>query len=288
MATLSLKQTEPEAEDGEEVLDDEEDGAPGSGERDWEAEAIELGWVPQDEFKGDPKRHVDARTFVMRGENMLPLLKAEVKKLRDENKTIRRDTKRYVDFMSKSEERAYQRAMTDLEKRFANAVETGDHAEGQRVFQEMKDLRPQEENKATFTKEDAEDAFDDFREQNPWYDRAQLAGASDDERDARIYADRIAEKMVRQGKAQEMAPQEFFADLNEAVRQRYPSVGQTKQRASRISEVAGATGGRGGRGGHTFDDLPVEAQRFCDRMVKQGYFKNRAEYVKNYDWSDKK
>ena len=49
-----------------------------------EISARAMGWRPQDEFGGDPERWVDADTFVARGEQVMPLLKAQNKKLRQE------------------------------------------------------------------------------------------------------------------------------------------------------------------------------------------------------------
>jgi len=45
-----------------------------------EARAKELGWAPKEQFKGDPERWVDAVTYVQRGEELVPLLKATTRK----------------------------------------------------------------------------------------------------------------------------------------------------------------------------------------------------------------
>lgn len=49
-----------------------------------EVRAKELGWVPKDEFRGDPERWVDAATYVRRGEEFIPLLKATTRKQSEE------------------------------------------------------------------------------------------------------------------------------------------------------------------------------------------------------------
>src|SRR5216684_6197221 len=49
-----------------------------------ESQAKELGWVDKDSFKGDPEKWVDARTYVDRGEHVLPIVKATAKRLREE------------------------------------------------------------------------------------------------------------------------------------------------------------------------------------------------------------
>lgn len=53
--------------------------------------AKEMGWTPQDKFKGDPEKWVDADEFVRRGENLLPLLRKSNARLK--NELAERDTK---------------------------------------------------------------------------------------------------------------------------------------------------------------------------------------------------
>lgn len=49
-----------------------------------ERQARELGWAPQDNFKGDPEKWVDAKTFLDRGEQVLPIVKATNRRLRED------------------------------------------------------------------------------------------------------------------------------------------------------------------------------------------------------------
>ena len=46
-----------------------------------EQEARTLGWVPAEEFKGDPNRWVDAETFVERGHTVMPILRKNNERL---------------------------------------------------------------------------------------------------------------------------------------------------------------------------------------------------------------
>ena len=40
-----------------------------------EQKAKAMGWSPQEEFRGDPDKWIDAAKFVARGENIMPILK---------------------------------------------------------------------------------------------------------------------------------------------------------------------------------------------------------------------
>lgn len=46
-----------------------------------EQEAREMGWVPQEDYKGDPDRWVDAATYAERGHTVLPILRQANQKL---------------------------------------------------------------------------------------------------------------------------------------------------------------------------------------------------------------
>jgi hypothetical protein len=94
--------------------------------RDYEAEARQQGWRPKEEFQGDPDRWTDAETFARRADEVLPILKKRDRILKQENDTLKRDLKATDRSRSMAlEKRAYERALSDLEKRQAEAVENG-------------------------------------------------------------------------------------------------------------------------------------------------------------------
>src|SRR2546421_12509972 len=56
-----------------------------------EVKAKELGWAPKEEFRGNPEKWVDAETFLKRGEEILPLVKAQNRKLQNEVTALQRE-----------------------------------------------------------------------------------------------------------------------------------------------------------------------------------------------------
>jgi hypothetical protein len=66
-------------------------GERGSHRATYESEARQQGWMPQEEFKGDPDRWTDAETFVRRADEVLPILKKRDRILKQENETLKRD-----------------------------------------------------------------------------------------------------------------------------------------------------------------------------------------------------
>lgn len=276
MAT-QLKEPDP-------VIEEPEAGTEGAGDeqqapRDFDAEARQHGWVPKDEFKGDPARWVDAETFATRADEVMPLLRKTNEHLKRELKDVRKQARRLTDHFNKAEERIRGELMEEMEA----AVEAGDVA-GFRKLKARSDDLAKGAAKPEHTQAEAMEAFDDFRDANPWYDRANLASASEIEVSARLYADRMTEKNL--DKTADMAPPEFFAMIEGLVKEKYPTVGTKAPRTKPVSDVAGATSGRAPRqNGKGFNDLPPEAQRACDKWVKQGLIKDRAAYLASYDWS---
>jgi hypothetical protein len=91
-------------------------------ERDFEAEARSHGWTPQEEFKGDPARWVDAETFIKRADEVMPLLKKQNAHQKRELEEMKRTIKR----LSAAEQRAYENARADIAAEMEAAVEAGD------------------------------------------------------------------------------------------------------------------------------------------------------------------
>ncbi len=105
-------------------------------EKQYEERARRQGWRPKDEYSGNADRWVDAKTFVMRGEAELPLIRERFRKMDAqfaETKTKLTDAEKKVGEMSevlvelrdmslKSEERAYTRAMQEIRRKQQAAV----------------------------------------------------------------------------------------------------------------------------------------------------------------------
>ena len=60
-----------------------------SDEQTIEERASAMGWSPQENFKGDPERWVDAETYVKRGEEFIPFLQADKRKLTQDVEALR-------------------------------------------------------------------------------------------------------------------------------------------------------------------------------------------------------
>jgi hypothetical protein len=258
--------------------------------RDFDTEARELGWLPKEEFKGDPSRWTDAETFVKKGDEVMPLIKAQNKRLKREIDDLKKQFRQASAHFSKAEERAYDRAIADLREKQEAAVESGDLAAHREVSKEIDALSKEMPGKPPLaTKEQATEAWDEFREENSWYDRANLASASEIDVNARLYYDRMVEKHL--AKTEEMPPADFFGFIGDLVREKYPLVGRKPAREKPPSDVAPATGARPPNRGKTWADMEPEERRIGERLaekwVKSGLLKSKDDYLKSYDWSKK-
>lgn len=241
--------------------------------RNYEAEARELGWRPKDEFTGDESRWTDAETFVRKGETMLPLIKKENAHLKRELADLKKTVARASEHFSKAEERAYSRAIADLEARHEQAVEVGDVAAAKAVAKEMRELGNDAKEQAGAAVPEAEvtEALIEWRAANPWYD---AGGIKKD------YADLMAEK--HKAKTASLPPAEFFQLIADEVAKKFPDIKEARKKPP--SPVEGGGMNRPRTGQRSFSDLPAQAQQMCDKWVRQGIIKSREDYVKSYQW----
>lgn len=130
-----------------------------------EVEARQDGWVPEDEWKGDPNKWVPAGEFVRR--------KSLFEKIHNQNreiKKIREQLNALKGHHDKVYESSYQQAVRDLQEQRIQAIregdaETVDHIE--QNIEQMKAERAQRES-VTDTPEPTE-TFKEWVKDNGWY-----------------------------------------------------------------------------------------------------------------------
>lgn len=261
--------------------------------RDFLAEAKRQGWTEKDEFKGDPDKWVDAQTFVERQEDNIGLLRKKTgfleRKLAEQDQLIARSAKHLSDL----DQRAYERAMAAIKAQMEQAVEAGDVDEFKKLTAEADKLSADAKSeKSTYTADDAEIAMDEFREANPWYDRAHTARSTDDDIAARAYFDKLVKQNIGMAKPgpDQVAPDEFFGMISAKVAERYPqlSAKPSQQRAKPSPDVAAPTGGRMASSAKTYAALPADAKRACDDLIQMKVYgdipadKAREKYAADY------
>lgn len=277
---------------------DSGNGAGGSAEE----RARRMGWVPKEEFRGDPTRWRPAEAFVARAENELPVAQATLRRL--ERDALAKDRKieslitnvaeltetltEFRVFATKGEERAYKRAKAELETQFAAKVADGDVAGATAVRDEIAALGEPPAAPATKTAEQrreeaaaaATQTMDPITVQwiadNAWFNRDQTLNA---------FATNLHGVLLQTQPT--MTLEENLSEVARRTRMAFPEKFPAARRANAAATVEQPTGTRrqGGSGAPGYDDLPADAKKACDRFVKTipGY--KREDYVAQYDWS---
>lgn len=240
-----------------------------------EAEARKMGWVPKDEFKGDPDKHIDADTFYERSQTMMPILKAANKKLLERMDRMDREMKKASEFFSQAETRAYERARTEIRAEMERAVEDGDLDAHRKAADKLDKL---EVPTTTSTSDEGQRAeeFANWMTENRWYANDAF----------RAFADAEADKIARTKKG--FLERSDLDEVAKRVKDKFGTAfpdefGIEKPRTPR-NAVDGGGQPAPRKGSRTFNDLPADAQRMCDKWVGNGLIKSREDYVKSYKW----
>lgn len=258
---------------------------------DIEAKATELGWVPQDQFRGDPEKWVDAETFVKRGEELVPLLKATTRRQSEELATLKSQLKETRESLNAATEaiealkettskaaldkvREHERS---LKRELVNAREEGDIEREEEVREKLQETReaikasqvPQKTVKTAAADEEPakpnptdDPHFSKWLSNNPWFTKdkrktALALGIADDLRD----------------KGVNTYGEEFYSRLDQEMNEML-GIKDPREAVGKVEE-----GGRhtaSSRNGKTFADLPDEAKAACERVADKVVGKNRA------------
>ena len=104
-------------------------------------QAEQMGWIPPTRFKGDPEKFVDADTYIKRGEEVLPIVREQNRRLHTELDALKatqtqtqaalKAAQTAIDQMEERHTVATQKAVTEareaLVQQLAAASEAGDH-----------------------------------------------------------------------------------------------------------------------------------------------------------------
>lgn len=154
-------------------------------------EARNLGWVPQDEFKGNPDSWVDADEFVERGKHLMPILRQNNRRLQQDLLTRDREintlkanlenAQKAIDRLdahyTEATKRAVAKAKIELREQIKQAREDNDvdaELELQEKLDELKDSEKQAATAATTEKKpvtttDLDPDFVAWNRENPWF-----------------------------------------------------------------------------------------------------------------------
>jgi len=245
-------------------------------EIDYEKEARKIGWKSAEEFGGDPTKHVDAKTYYDRGQELMPVLRAQNQTLLKRLEKMEKEMAKSAEFFSQGEQRAYERALAEIRAEQRAAVETGDVEAHDRASEKLDKLekpsKPQVANDDMALAEQRAEEFADWRRENKWFD---------DNRAMQDYATAQADILFkRKGGFIDRSDLDAITDK---VKAKFAEEFEAEKPKPR-NPVDGGGIARAPRGGKTYADLPHEAKQMCDKWLKNGVIKSREDYVKSYQF----
>jgi len=226
-------------------------------------EALDNGWVPQNDFHGDKEKWVDAAEFLRRGE-LFKKIEAQSREIKDVRKALVEMKKLHADVR----EVEYQRALDTLKAQKKNALEEGDAdaviAADERIDLVKEQQRQLKQEVAEAPQREAGEEhpeFVDWKAKNNWY----VSNTP-----MRAFADALGAELAQQG----MAPAAVLKKVEQEVRKEFPTRFQNP-RQERASSVEGGTA----KGGSSSSfQLTPEERRVMQTFVRQKVM-TEAEYV---------
>lgn len=265
---------------------------------DVEQRAKELGWHPLEGFKGDPAKWVDAETFVQRGEELMPILKANNAKLTGTVEDLRGkvtslqqtvlDAQAALTEFRKYHEatalREYERALETLKTERKEARKEGDDDRVEELTEAIDTLRdsapkPVAAAPTPPAPPTAPAIHPDYKQ----WEEDNAVWLADPEK--RAYSQGVATYLRAAGRPE--SGRAFLDLITKEVEAKFGG------RASDKFVEGGDSTARSGSG-RSYNDLPPDAKAACDRFGQRFVGKGKAyetladwrkQYAKDYDWS---
>lgn len=264
----------------------------------FEKEAKDMGWVSQDDFDGPEGKWVDAKTFIERGEHIMPILRNNNKRLKNDLLTRDKEIatlKESVESANKAikalqkhhtaaTEQAVTQAKNELRAQLKQAREIGDVDAEFEIQDKLEDLK---ETSKEVKEEEVEDKkptdtqtlnpeFVAWNKENSWY--GDMTNPENRKRTRALV--RIGEDLREDGDTTVGRP---FMDKAMEILEKQEGKKVGTKTSSKVE--SGGGNARGGSGGRAFDGLPSEAKNAChednDTFVGPGKM-----YKTVKDWED--
>jgi hypothetical protein len=235
---------------------------------DVEQRAMDQGWVPQDQWEGDPDAWRPAKEFIDRGE-----LFKKIDEQKRELKQIKSALDEFGKHHAKVREVEFQRALAVLKAQKKAALEEGDHDAVVELDDRIADTKEQareaavEAAKPTPQQSEPNQDFVKWSARNTWYnnDRA-MKGA----------ADEIARDLIQRG---EQDTSKILAAVEREIKSAFPHKFENPNR-----QKAGAVEGSVNKGGRTTKDdfhMTDDEKRIMNRIVSTGVM-TKDKYIEEF------
>ena len=256
-----------------------------------EDQARQLGWVPKEEFRGPEGQWKDAETFVRDGENILPILRANSKKLANSldqamskitqlEQTIATNQdaiEAMKEHHAQSMALALENQRRELTSQIRDARNNGDIELEDQLRDQLDEVKEQQREIKTAAKEEkskpaeksapteVDPQFTLWHADNEWFGTDKKLTA---------YANGLATMMRQDPENNHLVGRAFYDAVAKEVRKQFPD---DFPDASPHDKMEGSRGpSRSGSRGKSYNDLPADAKEACDRFAQRLVGPNKA------------
>lgn len=241
-----------------------------------EERARQMGWMPEDEFKGDPKRWTNAETWVEKGETMIPIMRSQMgkyeKTIQSLNSKLTEMDQTFKDFSKyhkDTAEREQGKAIEEIKSQQREAVEMQD-TDAYDALEAKKKVIEEGPEKTNGPPPE----FTEWVGSNEWYN---------DDMEMGQYADFIGNRIATSKPG--VSTKDLYGEVEKAVKKKYPGKFENQNRNLQQSvDTGGDTSPRKAKS-KAYASLPSDAKASCDRFVSQGLL-TKDQFCAEYDWEE--
>jgi hypothetical protein len=243
-----------------------------------ESTASRQGWVPRESYKGDPKKWVDAKTFVERGERFVGNLQSEVAALRTKLESFEGTKAAFVKFHEESlakKDSELKEAIAELRIQRSQAQSDGEHDTVIQIEDRIELLKEQQTELKKPIDAPAPAAAKVVELNNPvmleWIDDGNQW--FNDEPKLRDYAVALGDALISNGETARGRPflDKISAQMKIDFPRRFKAAGSASDTLGNAVNGAGNGGGERPAGGKTERDLPPEDFQLMKQFIREGY-----------------
>jgi hypothetical protein len=249
------------------------------------------GWVPKEEFRGDPANWRPADEFVKRADEMMPIMKSVNKKLESQVGNLTKelsDTKgmiqKMVKIQSKYSDDFYDSKISDLKTQKLQAVKDGDIELYVKLENQESGLKKPENIEISKTDNDSSNMNSMHPEVQRWIEEnSKWFGYDKEMTDYAMFA---GEQMKNENNPLALPGQEyaFCEEVKRRVQATFPGKFKNPNQNRTDLDESNLRGGDDLNVGDkkTWNDLPTEAKQQCQKLLNEipGYTKEK--YIQDY------
>lgn len=235
-----------------------------------EQKASAEGWVPQDQWDGDPDKWRPAKEFLDRGE-LFKKIEGQTSTIKDLRKAIA-DLAKHNENIQKVE---FERALATLKSQKKEAIREGDGDAVVDIDERMDIIREAQKSGPVIDVPEVpvfNPVFEQWKEKNSWYQS---------NRAMTVFADDLARELADR----KVSPTDMLARIRQEVEKEFPERFKNPRR-----DAPGAVEGSSNKGGRKDDVIQLSEQerRVAERIVAVTPGMTMKKYLEQYAAYNKK